>query len=93
MEIGGPRDQTVRGTLFPTKRDIGNQSVHLVVGTVEQDAYFLNPNNVGRELTAFVHREVEITGTLRETDEGDFIFTVKTYRLLDDSDQAKTPLG
>jgi hypothetical protein len=82
-----PREQIARGTLFPADRYINGKPVHLVIDTVDQDAYFIVSNKTGEELTAFLHREVEITGSLRETDEGDFIFNVKRYRLLDDIDQ------
>ena len=87
MENTAPREQIVRGILFPTDRYINSQPVHLIIDTVDQDAYFIVSNKTGEELIAFLHREVEITGSLRETNEGDFIFNVKRYRLLDDIDQ------
>ena len=93
METAGPREQTVRGVLFPAKREINNQTVRLLIDTTEQDAYLIRPSKKGNELDDFVHREVEITGTVKETDEGDFIFEVKAYRLLGDIDQEKASVA
>ena len=91
METAGPKEQTVRGVLFPAKREINNQTVRLLIDTTEQDAYLIRPNRKGKELDDFVHREVELTGTVKETDDGDYVFDVKAYRLLGEMDQEKAP--
>lgn len=84
-----PKELTVRGTIFPAKWDENRNVVNIVIDTTDEDEYLIDQNKNGRELLGFINRKVEITGTVRETDDNEFIFNVRTYTLLDDPANSK----
>ena len=84
-----PKELTVQGTIFPAKWDENRNVVRIVIDTTDEDEYFIDQNKNGRELLGFINRKVEITGTVRETDDNEFIFNVRTYTLLDDPANSK----
>lgn len=82
MVEGKTKELTICGTLFPTKWDDKGQVERLVIDTVDQDEYYITQNKMGKELLRFTHQQVEIKGTLRESDDGHFFINVKSYRII-----------
>ena len=80
----GDRDieRKIRGTIFPVKWDENDNVVRVVIYTPDQDGYLIDRNKKGKELLDLLQREVEVSGTMREDEDGDLIFKVKEYSLI-----------
>ena len=75
--------RTIRGTIFPVAWDKNDNVVGIVIDTPDQDGYLIDQNRKGKELLAYIRREVKISGTMMREDEGgDLIFKVKEYSLI-----------
>ena len=74
--------RTIRGTIFPVEWDENNNVVQVVIDTPDQDGYFVERNKKGKELLDLIRRQVEVSGTMREDEDGDLIFKVKEYSLI-----------
>ena len=75
-------ERTIRGTIFPVEWDENDNIVQVVIDTPDQDGYFVERNKKGKELLDLIRREVEVSGTMREDEDGDLIFKVKEYSLI-----------
>jgi hypothetical protein len=79
-----PKERTIRGKIFPAQWDENGQVNGIVIDTTDQDEYHIEGNDRGKELLKFIRRDVELTGTIREGETGQFVFTVQGYNLIDD---------
>ena len=75
-------ERTISGTIFPARWNERGEVVTLVIDTTDQGEYYIAQNKKGKELLTFIHHQVEIQGTLREGDNGNFVIHVKNYRLI-----------
>ena len=75
-------ERTIRGTIFPVEWDKNDNVVQVVIDTPDQEGYLIDQNKKGKELLEFIRREVEVSGTMREDEDGDLIFNVKEYSLI-----------
>ena len=75
-------ERTIRGTIFPVEWDENDNVVQVVIDTQDQDGYLIERNKKGKELLDLIRREVEVSGTMREDEDGDLIFKVKEYSLI-----------
>ena len=75
-------ERTIRGTIFPVEWDENDNVVQVVIDTPDQDGYLVERNKKGKELLDLIRREVEVSGTMREDEDGDLIFKVKEYSLI-----------
>jgi hypothetical protein len=77
------KEQTIRGTLLPIEWDENDRVVQIVLDTPGQVGYLIHPDGRGRELLQLLRQKVEVTGTLKADEAGDFIISVNGYKLLD----------
>lgn len=82
MKVDRSIERTIRGTIFPVEWDENNNVVQVVIDTPDQEGYLVDQNKKGNELLEFIRREVEVSGTMREDEDGDLIFKVKEYSLI-----------
>ncbi len=75
-------ERTIRGTIFPVEWDENDNVVRVVIDTPDQEGYLIDRNKKGNELLEFIHREVEVSGAMREDEGGSLIFNVKEYSLI-----------
>lgn len=76
-------ERTIRGTIFPVEWDEKDNVVRVVIDTPDQDGYLIERNKKGKELLDLLQREVEVSGTMREDEGGDWFFKVKEYSLIE----------
>ena len=79
-------ERTIRGTVFPVEWDENDNVVQVVIDTPDQEGYLVHKNKKGSELLEFIRREVEISGSVREDEDGDLIIKVKEFRLIRNND-------
>lgn len=79
-------ERTIRGTIFPVKWDENDNVVRVVIDTPDQDGYLIDRNKKGKELLEYIRREVEVSGAIREDEDGNLIFKVKEYSLIKGED-------
>jgi hypothetical protein len=77
----------ISGTIFPARWNERGEVVTLVIDTTNQDEYYIAQNKKGKELLSFIHHQVEIQGTLREGDNGNFVINVKNYKLINEKNE------
>ena len=81
------REITVTGTLFPARFDKKGNVTGLVIDTPDQDNYLIENKGMGTELMHFIGADVEVTGTLKENERGDFYIRIKKYRILSNAQE------
>ena len=67
------KEQTLRGTLLPIQWDENDRVVQIVLDTPGQVGYLIHPDGRGRELLQLLRQKVEVTGTLKADEAGDFV--------------------
>jgi hypothetical protein len=77
----------IRGKVFPLAWDENHNVTEVVVDTPNQDGYIIDPRGKGKALLDFIRREVEVTGILKEDQNGDFILNVKEYRVVNGEEE------
>ncbi|MFH1933244.1 MAG: hypothetical protein ABIN18_16845 [Pseudomonadota bacterium] len=75
-------EPTIRGTIFPVEWDKNDNVVQVVIDIPDQEGYLIDQNKKGKELLEFIRHEVEISGSIREDEDGNLIFNVKEYSLI-----------
>jgi len=80
-------ERTIFGTIFPVRWNEKGEVVTLVIDTTDQDEYYIAQNKKGKELLSFIHHQVEIQGTLSESDNGNFVIHVKNYKLMNEKNE------
>jgi len=85
-------EQTLVGEVFAEQYDENGEVSGVSIFDDNWGTVMVSPAGQGRELLSRVGMLVEATGEVEETEEGDYVITVKTYRIVqDDEDQADAP--
>ena len=69
---------TIRGILIPIDWDEKGNVVAIALSTSNEEEYLVDRDEKGESLKAFIQREVEISGTLREEDNRQIIAVKET---------------
>ena len=85
-------EQTLVGEVFAEQYDENGEVSGVSIFDDNWGTVMVSPAGQGRELLSRVGMLVEATGEVEETEEGDYVITVKRYRIVqDDEDQAAAP--
>jgi len=76
------KERKITGTIFPARWDNEGKVTRLVIDTMDQDEYFIDQNKKGKELFGFINHNVEVSGIVREDEEGHYIINVREYALI-----------
>ncbi|MFH1351680.1 MAG: hypothetical protein ABII26_12215 [Pseudomonadota bacterium] len=87
---GNYKELRITGTIFPARLDDKGNPTRLVIDTTDQDEYFIDSNKKGKELFDHMHQRVELTGTVREDEDGNYIINVRDYYLISEDENKKT---
>ena len=79
------KEITIQGKVFPAIWDENRNVIRVVIDTADQDEYHVDHNKKGEELLALLRQMVEVTGTIREDEDGDVIINVREYTILEGS--------
>ena len=71
---------TIRGIVIPADWDEKGNVVAVAVSTYDEVEYLIENHEKGKELKAFIRKEVEVSGILRE-ENNMLIIKIKEYRL------------
>lgn len=77
------KEITIQGRVFPAKWDENRNVLRVVIDTDDQDEYLVDHNKKGKELLSLLRHKVEVTGTVREDEDGDVIINVREYTILE----------
>lgn len=87
MRYNRREDQiTVRGILIPVEWDESGSVLTTAVSTNQEDQFVIEDSKKGEELRAHLRAEVEVTGSVKES-EGRTIIRVEEFALLKKFDQ------
>jgi len=92
MNIKHTVEITIIGNIFPAKKDNNGKVIQVLIDSSdqEQDSYFIAKNKIGNELLELINRKVQVTGYVKEDDNGDLFFNIKNYKTIDDSEEVAT---
>ena len=83
MKQSVAKEITIQGKVFPSIMDENRNVIRVVIDTADQDEYHVDHNKKGKELLALLRQMVEVTGTIREDEDGDVIINVREYTVIE----------
>ena len=77
-------ETTISGIVIPIEWDDDDygDATSVTIQTSDEEEYLVDKNKKGKELLAFIEEEVEVTGTLREAEDGNFIIKINEFSLI-----------
>ncbi|MDO9529687.1 MAG: hypothetical protein Q7J27_11090 [Syntrophales bacterium] len=75
-------ESTIAGIIIPIDWDDYDDVTRVAIQTSEEEEYFVDQTKKGKELLDFIEEEVEVTGSVREDEDGNFIIEVNEYGLI-----------
>ena len=89
MKTNNAIERTIFGNIFPAKKDRDGKVIRVLIDSSDQDQdrYFIANNKIGNELLELVNHKVQVTGYIKEDDNGDLICNVKDFKTLNDSER------
>jgi len=77
-------ETTISGIVIPIEWDDDDygDATSVAIQTSDEEEYLVDKNKKGKELLAFIEEEVEVTGTLREAEDGNFIIKINEFSLI-----------
>ncbi len=76
----------MKGIVFPAKWDNNGKVIQVVLDTIDQGQYYVEQEGAGRGLWSLLSCEVDVHGSVRKDENGNFVLIVKSYHLLEDSE-------
>lgn len=73
------RSITLTGIVIPVDWNDDHDVIMAALATADEKEYRIVGNRKGKELIAYLQRQVEATGTLGEDEEGRIVITLKRY--------------
>ena len=77
-------ETTISGIVIPIEWDDDDygDATSVAIQTSDEEEYLVDKNKKGKELLAFIEEEVEVTGTLIEDEDGNFIIKINEFSLI-----------
>ena len=72
---------TLTGIVIPVDWNDDHDVIVAALATADEKEYRIVGNRKGKELFAYLQRQVEATGTLGEDEEGRMVITIRRYIL------------
>lgn len=72
---------TLTGIVIPADWNENHDVIVAALATADEKEYRIAGNRKGKEIFAYLQRQVEATGTLGEDEEGRVVITIKRYIL------------
>jgi hypothetical protein len=72
----------IRGTVIPGDWDANSRVVGVAIKTGGGEEYLVDKNKLGKELLVLIQKTVEVTGTVREHEDGYMVVNVKRFEVL-----------
>jgi len=70
---------TLTGIVIPVDWNDDHEVIVTALATADEKEYRIGGNRKGRELMAYLQRQVEATGALGKDEEGRLVITVRRY--------------
>lgn len=71
----------IQGIVIPVNWDKKGNVVDAAIFTRDEDEFFIEKNKKGKELLDFLHKELEVSGLIKEI-KGKKTVTISTYNVL-----------
>jgi len=81
-------EQTIAGEIFAEEYNGEGEVTVVSIFDEEWGTVTVSPAGRGHELLARVGALVEATGEIEESEEGDYVISVKSYRVIDEDESA-----
>ena len=75
-------ETTISGIVIPIDWDDYDDVTSVAIQTSDEDEYIVDKNKKGKELLDFIGEEVEVTGFVREDEDGNSIIKINEYSVI-----------
>lgn len=84
---GKNKERTITGIVIPGEWDDDDNITKVAIQTEDYDEYLVEYSGKGKELSAFIDYNVEVTGTVKRLANGEMSINVKKYQALEDYEE------
>ena len=84
---GKNKDRTITGIVIPAEWDDDDNITRVAIQTEDFDEYLVENSGKGKDLTAFIDYNVEVTGTVKRRADGESTIKVKNYQALEEYEE------
>lgn len=77
------RKPTISGIVIPAQWDANGKVITVTIHTNDEKVLLVEHTKIGNDLLNLLHKEVEVTGKIRERLDGKTCIGIKSYKALD----------
>lgn len=78
------KKSVITGIVIPDKWDAEGKIMAVTIHTNDEKVFLVEQSRTGTDLLNFIHKEVEVTGKIRERFDGKTSIGVKNYKIIDE---------
>jgi hypothetical protein len=83
----------ITGIVIPDKWDAEGKIVAVTIHANDEKVFLVEQSRIGTDLLTFIHKEVEVTGKIRERFDGKTSIGVKSYKIIDQQSESNIALA
>ena len=84
---GKIKERTITGIVIPAEWDDDDNITKVAIQTEDYDEYLVEYSGKGKELSAFIDYNVEVTGTVKRRANDEMTINVKKYQSLEEYEE------
>ena len=81
---GKNKERTITGVVIPAEWDDDDNITKVAIQTEDFDEYLVEYSGKGKDLSAFIDYNIEVTGTVKRLADGESTINVKKYQALEE---------
>jgi hypothetical protein len=87
------KNSVITGIVIPDKWDADGKIVAVTIHTNDEKVFPVEQSIIGIDLLDLIHKEVEVTGKIRERFDGKTSIGVKSYKIMDEQSESNIALA
>ena len=81
------RKPVISGIVIPAQWDANGKVVTVTINTNDEKVFQVEHTKIGNDLLDLIHKEVEVTGKIRERLDGKTSIGIKSYKIVDEQSE------
>ena len=81
------KKSVIFGIVIPIQWDVNDQVITVSIHTRDEKVYLVEHTKIGNDLLDLIHKEVEVTGKIRERLDGKTSIGIKSYKIVDEQSE------
>jgi len=83
------RKPLISGIVIPAQWDANGNVITVTIHTRDEKVFLVEHTKIGNDLLNLIHKEVEVTGKIRERLDGKTCIGIKSYKITDTQSESK----